>query len=107
MPFKSKKPSYKEELTESPEEEAAESPAYEQNEIDANLEVPPTEDSEGEVGEGVTSNAKVPEAFQQSVDSLIDSATSHQLDYIRACIAEREKSMATSNSQPDFNDEGM
>lgn len=104
MPFKSKKPSYKEELAESPEEEAAESPAYEQNEIDANLEVPPADDmSEGEV----TSNAKVPEAFQQSVDSLIDSATSHQLDYIRACIAEREKSMAVSNNPPDFNDEGM
>lgn len=106
MPFKSKKPSYKEELAESPEEELSESPAYEQNEIDANLEVPQSGDDEMAEGE-VASNAKVPEAFQQSVDSLIDSATSHQLDYIRACIAEREKSMAVSNNPPDFNDEGM
>ncbi len=62
--------------------------------------------------EGDMSGAvKVPEAFQKSSHSLIQSATKAELEYLRSCIQERESTLRKSESKNSkagtFDVEGM
>jgi len=69
------------------------------------------EDDKGSETEENESAVKVPESFQKASDALVYSATKPQLEYLRSCIMDREKTLMHSESKPekagDFDMEGM
>ena len=95
---------------ETPEDEAAESP-----EVQAQEEADGTEQHDTETGEEKGAeegqDVKVPEQFQKEVETLIEGATSHQLEFMRSLIMDREKQLRKSESKSEkasvFDMEGM
>lgn len=91
----------KEESKETPEDEAAESPATQKKEME--------EGTEEHSPEGV----KVPEAFQKEVHSLISQCDDKAcLSYLRNCLNEKEdelrkSEMSEKETPQEFSTEGM
>lgn len=56
------------------------------------------EENEGEQSES-TSAAKVPEEFQEKVESILQNATRPMLDYLRNQTMEREKELMKSETK--------
>jgi len=67
-------------------------------------------DEESSESEG-QSGARVPEAFQQKVDSLVQGATKPMLEYLRSVVMEREHELMKSETKAEksytFDTEGM
>lgn len=113
----------KPEAEETPEDELKESPELQAKEAAEGTEEHDTEtgeklDDEGEEEEETTENesvdgqdVKVPEAFQKEVTTLVQSATKHQLEFLRSLITERESELSKSESPSEkasvFDMEGM
>jgi len=51
---------------------------------------------------------KVPEEFQKAVYELIEEANSHELEFLRHCISERQTALyKEENPSPEMSVEGM
>ena len=86
------------ETTETPEQENSESPSEQEGEAQDGTEMKPQ-------------GARVPEAFQQKVDALVQTASKPMLEYLRSVVMEREHEIMKSETKPEksytFDTEGM